>query len=104
MHKHYAFILSFYTIVISTVNAQWVNVPTGNSNYLNAVHFVDDNVGYAAGDSPTLLKTTNGGTNWNSVAPSAVSGTIYDVLFTDANTGWILTGDAANGLMKTVTC
>jgi len=65
---------------------------------LQSVHFTDNNTGWAVGPGGTILKTTNGGTNWNSQASgmgtnwnSQTSGTtdwLLSVHFTDNNTGW----------------
>jgi len=41
----------------------WVNpLPQGNTLY--SVHFINSNTGWAAGDKGTVIKTTNGGSNW----------------------------------------
>jgi hypothetical protein len=54
------------------------------------VYFINTTTGYAVGDSGTILKTTNGGTNW--VAQnSGITGTYNNlnaVYFTDVNTGY----------------
>lgn len=54
-------------IVYSTdgVNWQQANVPV--SVLLTAVDFVDNKVGFAVGHDATLLKTTDGGENWQIV-------------------------------------
>ena len=38
-------------------------VPTGNM--LRSVFFINDNTGFAAGESGTIMKTTDGGSVWN---------------------------------------
>ena len=45
---------------------QWVN-PLPQGNPLNAVGFINDNTGIAAGSLGTMIKTTNGGMNWSTV-------------------------------------
>ena len=49
------------------INAQSVwqwQQPQPTGNFMWAVDFVDENTGYAAGDVGTVMKTTNGGVNW----------------------------------------
>ena len=51
------------------------------------VSFTDANNGTAVGDSGTILRTTNGGTNWTSQS-SGTTNWLYGVSFTDANNGY----------------
>lgn len=67
---------------------------------LQSVQFLNLNVGYAAGFNGALLKTTDGGTNWNYIngpfgPPSSTGKIIYNVYFFDVNNGWIV-GDVIN--------
>jgi hypothetical protein len=65
---------------------------------LNSVYFCDENTGYIVGRNGTILKTVNGGDNWDELP----SGTYYDfrsVYFTDANTGYAV--GAAGTILKT---
>ncbi len=60
------FILTFlFSISIISAKAQWVECPSGVSTDLNAVHFVDVSVGFAAGINGTLIRTTDGGLTWS---------------------------------------
>lgn len=55
------------------LSAQWVQQDSSTGNSLCAVHFVDVQVGYAAGWN-SILKTLDGGTTWESLAfPSNVT-------------------------------
>ena len=61
-------------------------VSADSSDFLFGVSFSDLNTGTAVGLSGTILRTSNGGVNWN----SQFSGTerwFYDVCFTDNNNG-----------------
>lgn len=42
----------------------WEAIPTGQSLPLNAIHFADENRGWAAGEMGTILATTDGGKTW----------------------------------------
>lgn len=48
--------------------AQWIVQNSGTTNNIRAVHFIDTFNGFAVGDSGTILKTTDGGENWISLA------------------------------------
>jgi len=50
---------------------------------------VDANIGWAVGNSGTILHTANGGSNWNPQT-SGTSSHHYGVYFIDADTGWIV--------------
>ena len=39
----------------------WLNQPTGQTKTLVNMFFIDDNLGWVAGDDGTILKTANGG-------------------------------------------
>lgn len=64
----------------------WQNPrPTGNR--VNAVFFLDANLGWRAGDAGEIFKTADGGATWvkqNTGITSAIQG----IAFLDAQTGW----------------
>ncbi len=73
----YAFIGLSACLTVETANAQdwkWLN-PKPSGNYLNCVKFANANIGYVVGKYGTILKTTNGGLNWN----IQISGTTRDL-------------------------
>lgn len=53
--------------------AGWSQLTSGSVNNLKSLHFVNANVGYAVGESGTILKTINGGTNWISQSIGGVA-------------------------------
>jgi len=73
--------------------------PSGISRMvnLNAIQFVDSNLGFAAGDNSTLIKTVNGGQSWTTVVDSGDVNFI-DVFFIDEQTGFVT---KKNSVMKT---
>lgn len=77
----------------TNAGASWVLQPSGTSNELYSVWFVNANLGFAAGDN-VLLKTTNGGASWS---PTGLNGA-EKVVFADAGTGYAGHG---NTLYKT---
>jgi photosystem II stability/assembly factor-like uncharacterized protein len=75
----------------------WVSQTSGTTRNLNALSFRDTLVGWVAGDSGTLLKTTNGGANW--MSRNAGTRSLRALHFTGPNTGWAV-GDSG-ALLKT---
>ena len=72
----------------------------------NAIFFPDVNNGWVVGDSGKIVKTTDGGTNWNYVTNSGINPAERSktVFFLDANNGWISTKDiAGNGIIQHTT-
>ena len=72
----------------------WTNqTPTPNpGSPIVQVDFVDANTGYMAG--ALLYKTTNGGTNWNTVSVPGLSGSFVSIKAFDVNNIYISTSDA----------
>jgi photosystem II stability/assembly factor-like uncharacterized protein len=54
---------------------------------LRAVHFVDDNVGWAVGDDGVVWNTLDAGKHWDR-QPTGVNASLRSVQFIDHNTGW----------------
>lgn len=77
----------------------WLNPkPTGST--LNGVSFVDTLTGYVAGYGGTIMKTTDGGANWNFLT-TGTSRTLYSVHFPfNAQTGYAV-GDSGL-ILKTI--
>ncbi|RPI13781.1 MAG: T9SS C-terminal target domain-containing protein [Ignavibacteriae bacterium] len=78
-------------------NWQWMN-PKPQGNSLNALDFVSDNVGYAAGIFGSVLKTTDAGINWTKL-PTNISKNFLSMSFPNENTGYI--GGGNQLMMKT---
>jgi len=64
--------------------------------HLFALHFADEKTGYAAGERGFLLKTTDGGRNWNELPTTGTLNWLYGMTFTDIENGF------AVGLNETV--
>jgi len=66
----------------------WVLQHSGTNVTLNDVFMINENTGYAAGNTGVILRTTNSGNNWSNIFGQ----TNYDALsvnFLNLNTGWI---------------
>lgn len=64
--------------------------------HLFALHFTDENTGYACGERGFLLKTTDGGETWKELPTTGTLNWLYGMTFTDKNNGF------AVGLNETV--
>jgi len=60
----------------------------GRATTLNAIHFIDSNIGYIVGNQSTILKTTNGGMNWVDISLEG-NQAILDVFFLSESIGII---------------
>jgi len=84
-----------FLIIISAISIniyaqsvwQWQQ-PQPTGNFMWSVDFVDENTGYAAGDVGTVMKTTNGGMNWETktVNPDLK---ILGMCFYDSDLGFV---------------
>ncbi|MBN8570617.1 MAG: T9SS type A sorting domain-containing protein [Ignavibacteria bacterium] len=62
--------------------SQWIQQTSGVTVPLRRVNFINRNTGWICGDAGTILKTTNGGTNWiaqNSGVPNKILSCISPV-------------------------
>jgi len=71
------------------VGATWTTTFTAPWGMLRGVCFTDANTGYVVGDSSAVLKTTNGGVNWNYLYPSSESTRNWTVYFINGQTGFV---------------
>ncbi|MFH1159594.1 MAG: YCF48-related protein [bacterium] len=70
------------------IRAQWIQVdsiPYG-VNKFTGVWFVNDQVGFVVGDAGEILRTTNGGKNWQ-IRNSGINANLLDVCFSTETTG-----------------
>jgi len=73
--KLFTHTLFFFLLSTQICFAQWYLQNSGTTKNLYAVHFIDENIGIAVGDSGTILRTTNGGTAWAIQASGALYST-----------------------------
>ncbi len=74
--------------------------PSTALGYLNSIHMIDNNTGWACGSNTSVFKTTNGGSSWDSVPTpfgDQTSKTLSKVIFVNANTGWIFSKTSMTG-------
>lgn len=82
--------ITFVVLLCSTVFAQSAFVPqvSGTTKTLGSIFFLNDNIGFVGGAQGTLLKTTNGGTNWIALN-SGQDGYCAGIYFLNESTGYI---------------
>ena len=84
----YSFLLILSaTNIISQSGWFWQN-PLPQGHHLSSVQFLNDQTGHAVGQFGTLLKTTNGGLNWNNQIISSDK-SFYTLFFFNSNTGFV---------------
>ena len=87
------FISALCFLVINSVSfAQWFPVSSGTTENLNGIYMLPSGVGYAVGNTGTIVKTTDTGNSWTPLT-SGTTNTLNDVYFFDDNTG-VIVGDA----------
>lgn len=85
----YILLLISFTLLNSTIYSQgWVlQVSNAGSNDLKSIFFANSLTGYCVGQSGTIIKTTNGGSNWVAQT-SGTTETLHGVYFLNASTGY----------------
>lgn len=66
--------------------SQWIVSNSGTSTALRSVHFPNAVTGYCAGENGLILKTSNRGQSWETLA-SGTSSTLNSVFFLNTSTG-----------------
>ena len=85
-----ALLVTVFGYLFGTTSASDDNTPEFHRFWpdnLFAVEFVTDNVGYIAGYSGTVLRTLDGGKNWDALYIGR-NELIRRLSFIDDNTGW----------------
>lgn len=84
--------LLLIVLYVIAVHAQWEwQNPLPQGNNLNSATFIDENNGWAVGNSGTILHTSDGGYSWDKQFTSQRH--LLDVCFIDLNNGWAV-GDS----------
>ena len=80
--KTIIFILALFSF--SAFSQTWKKVESGTNLRLNSISFGSSQVGYVGADDGVLLKTMNGGENWNIIiVDSNLSGILKDIVDVD---------------------
>lgn len=87
--------------LIDTCSYSWAVQTSGTTNALLTVYAVSDQIGWAAGAGPTVVKTSNGGINWTSATGTGLTGTIYNIFAWSANEAICAANLASTFIYKT---
>jgi photosystem II stability/assembly factor-like uncharacterized protein len=77
----------------------WTTQTSGTDQDLDVVHFIDENTGWITGGGVSaqqapLLKTTDGGENWQELSYGFNAVFVKDIFFIDADVGWAIKSDS----------
>lgn len=72
------------------VRAQWILQSSFTNDNLYDVEFLNRNTGWTVGDGGTILKTTNGGTNWLNIPNPAVGKPLSSIHIVDSNVCYVV--------------
>lgn len=94
MNNKYSIVITllFFTTIYSQSPAWFWSNPMPQGNALNSVSFVNQNKGYIVGNYGTLLRTTNGGSNWEYLQPYQPKN-LNSIFFVNSNVGYAV-GDS----------
>ncbi len=88
--KSFALLTTILSLIYLTpLSAQWEIINDGSDLKvpINTIDFVNEDIGWIAGRNGTLLKTTDGGENWNTInIPDSIS--IKHIDFLNESIGW----------------
>src|SRR5437870_7574031 len=90
-------ILSFLLLVLMSTSltySQWSEQTSPVTTLLYSVSAVDNNIVWACGNVGKVLRTTNGGANWDSV-PSPFPSALYNIWGINATTA-VVTGSPSD--------
>ena len=80
-------IIFFITFVSSVLFSQWVQQPTGTTQSLYDVCFINESTGIAVGSGGLIIRTTNSGLNWSTISTPTTQN-IYSTCFPSISTGY----------------
>jgi len=86
----FLFILLSWGMISFAQTQPWVKLQSPVNLTLRKVSFVDSLTGWATGEAGTIIRTTDGGNNWE-IQNSNVQTFITDIFFLDKNFGWATT-------------
>jgi photosystem II stability/assembly factor-like uncharacterized protein len=95
-----ALLLTCSSISISTADDAWTKLNSGTTRTLYGLWFTSANVGYACGDSGTILKTTDAGDHWTRLS-SATNLFLYCIHFPTADTGYASANWGTGNIVRT---
>lgn len=84
-----------------TCSFLWSSQTSGTTNALLTVSAVSDQIGWAAGNGPTVRRTTDGGTSWTNATGTGINGNVYNIYAWSANDALCTTSPGGTFIYKT---
>ncbi len=91
--KQFFLIILFFCNLSAFSQQYWLSVSSPVNKTLAKSHFIDTIFGWAAGDSGTIIHTSNSGLNWAQQTSGINYFAIDDIFFVNRNFGWALAND-----------
>lgn len=85
--KSYKYFFIVLLLFNNVTTAQWYQQNSGTTTGLYSIFFIDENTGWACGDSGKIIKTTNGGQDWLEQNSNTIA-SLRGIQFIDHNNGW----------------
>ncbi len=93
MLRKFYFLLSLILFSYSNIFPQWFQQQTNTNCFISKIRMLNANTGFAIGDSSLLLRTTNGGLNWEHINTGTTPDDFFMGLhFINNETGWLCGG------------
>lgn len=94
---------AFFCTALLSQSITWSEQTSGVTTQLTSVSAVDNNVAWICGYSGVVLRTTNGGTNWQNVSASPIPNTLnmHSIFAIDANTALVAGSGTSSFLFRT---
>jgi len=98
-------LLLFTTLVLlgTTINAQWVQVPTEENSLINKISIINDNIVWAGDSNKSYISyTIDGGTTWTKKdLPANMTDKIGGICAVNATTAYCIVSQGEKGIYKT---
>jgi len=88
MRNLYQIIILVISLNVQPVLGQWTIQESGSTTHLNGVAFFDSVVGIAVGEVGTILRTADGGLNWDEIGGQG-NKFLWRAYFVNESDGWI---------------
>ena len=88
-------------LTLGSVHAAWNTSPSGTSQNLNGVYFVDSSTGWAVGAVGTILKTENSGISWLAQTSGVPATSLEDIAFSGAGASTGIVVGASGLILRT---
>jgi len=89
----FSVLIFLYILIFGVSNSSaqlgWYFQNSGTNQLLTCIRFLNGNTAWAVGWGSNILRTTNGGVNWQQV-PSGTSSSFQNTFFVNVNTGWVV--------------